>query len=367
VRARVRVQEADACVHGRAHARSPENVCLPMWNKLIRRDAVQSERSDTDFGDKASSAATEPAASAGERLTRSPAATSDESSVTTEPTARNLSDATKARESPGLPLNNSVTAQVDASNATVSGAGEAAQHPGGVTGVVATSVMCAYAFSVLERELRTRGRLSTDDDPFREALPPDSDAYGLFITWKILADRGHLRTTTDSVWQLRGCIGTLTPTGLHDALRSYAVTAALHDRRFAPIRIEELPRLLCVVSLLSDFTERDSVWDWEPGVHGLIVEVEPQSQQRRFAWRRFTRPRTSRYSATYLPEVPLELKWSKYETICSLIRKSGYLGDVPATETDSWWSECVFLTTYRSTKAELRYDEYRAMLIHRLN
>jgi len=41
---------------------------------------------------------------------------------------------------------------VDASNATVSGAGEAAQHPGGVTGVVATSVMCAYAFSVLERD-----------------------------------------------------------------------------------------------------------------------------------------------------------------------------------------------------------------------
>jgi uncharacterized protein (TIGR00296 family) len=236
-----------------------------------------------------------------------------------------------------------------------------------VTGsrLVASPIMCAFAFSVLERELQNRSRRPCTSDPFVDALPPDSNAYGLFITWKIHTAKWYPGAPIDPAWQLRGCIGTLTPTGLHDALRSYAITAALHDRRFAPVSLDELPRLQCGVSLLSDFTERDSVWDWTPGVDGLIIEIEPQ--RRGSPCKLPGRPRASRYSATYLPEVPLEFKWSKLETISSLIRKAGYMGEIPSQESDSWWDECVSLTTYRSSKAELRHDEYRAMLVQNLN
>lgn len=233
------------------------------------------------------------------------------------------------------------------------------------TCLVASPIMCAYAFSVLERELQSRSRRPSVANPFAGALPPDSEDYGLFITWKIHTANWQPGAPTDPGWQLRGCIGTLTPTGLHDALRSYAITAALHDRRFSPVSIGELPRLQCGVSLLSDFAERESVWDWTPGLDGLIVEIEPLRNETR--WKGSGRPRASRFSATYLPEVPLELKWSKFEAISSLIRKSGYSGEIPTDESDPWWSECVSLTTYRSSKAELRYDEYRAMLVQTWN
>ena len=52
--------------------------------------------------------------------------------------------------------------------------------------------------------------------------------------------------------QLRGCIGCLKPL-LISSLRDYALTSALHDRRFAPIDVGEMPRLHCTVQLLGVF------------------------------------------------------------------------------------------------------------------
>ena len=55
---------------------------------------------------------------------------------------------------------------------------------------------------------------------------------------------------TDAVYDLRGCIGTLTPQPLATALGEYAIISAFRDQRFEPIRIQEVPRLRVAVSLL---------------------------------------------------------------------------------------------------------------------
>lgn len=73
----------------------------------------------------------------------------------------------------------------------------------------------------------------------------------------------------DSVWR-RWCLyrTSHTHTGRHTALKEYALTAAMRDARFAPVRAEELPTLACAVSLLTDFEPAAHWEDWEVYVCG---------------------------------------------------------------------------------------------------
>jgi len=133
-------------------------------------------------------------------------------------------------------------------------------------------------------------------------LPPfDKDvACPLFVTWNKQVSRNsqHL--------QLRGCIGCLKPLPL-SSLRDYALTSALHDRRFSPMEADELPRLHCTVQLLGLF-EPCALYDWSIGEHGLNISFNERGVLR---------------SAVYLPDVIAEQGWTKVEAIDSLIRKSG--------------------------------------------
>ncbi len=101
--------------------------------------------------------------------------------------------------------------------------------------------------------------------------------------------------TDDSDYDLRGCIGTLAPRPLHQALSEFALHSALRDRRFDPITLEELPLLRVGVSLLVKYEECDHCHDWEVGVHGIII--------------RFECGRGKDYSATYLPEVARDQRY----------------------------------------------------------
>eukprot|EP00158_Paraphelidium_tribonemae_P002286 Partr_v1_DN25257_c3_g1_i1_m16769 putative Alport syndrome, mental retardation, midface hypoplasia and elliptocytosis chromosomal region gene 1 len=138
----------------------------------------------------------------------------------------------------------------------------------------------------------------------RHVLPPVSDKrYPLFVTWK-----------TRGGGQLRGCIGSFTPQPLRSGLEEYALAAALRDSRFPPVERHELPQLTCSVSLLIQF-ESTGIYEWEIGKHGVRIE--------------FKNPRTSKpHSSTYLPSVAKEQKWDQSQTIESLLRKSGYHGDI---------------------------------------
>ncbi|XP_078732223.1 uncharacterized protein LOC144946996 isoform X2 [Lampetra fluviatilis] len=116
---------------------------------------------------------------------------------------------------------------------------------------------------------------------------------------------------------------------------------ALKDSRFPAMTREELPRLFCSVSLLTNFEEADDYLDWEVGVHGIRIE--------------FCNEKGVKRTATYLPEVAKEQGWDQIQTIDSLLRKGGYKAPI---STD--FRKTIKLTRYRSEKVTVSYSDYLA-------
>lgn len=154
----------------------------------------------------------------------------------------------------------------------------------------------------------------------------------LFVTWNTnSARRGH---------SLRGCIGTFEPQELDEGLASYAITSAIHDSRFSPITLRELPSLQVAVTLLTDFEDASDPLDWELGTHGIRISFVHHGR---------------RYGATYLPDVAVEQGWDKEDTIQSLMRKAGYVGS------KSRWREMgIKVVRYQGKKVACEYEEYKA-------
>ena len=186
----------------------------------------------------------------------------------------------------------------------------------------ATSHMCAKAFETLLHRLRP-------ELPGPPSVILPTDKCGLFVTWA-------LKRRRDSNFSLRGCIGTLSPAPIDTSVAKYANHAAFHDTRFDPISVSELPNLKVTVSVLSAFEEANDVYDWEVGVHGIVLSL-----------------RNGRYSATYLPEVCAEHGWTKEYCIQSLAEKAGIRERLSAVELST-----ASVTRYQSTKAEMLYGEY---------
>uniref|UniRef100_A0A672MWL1 AMMECR nuclear protein 1 n=1 Tax=Sinocyclocheilus grahami TaxID=75366 RepID=A0A672MWL1_SINGR len=121
--------------------------------------------------------------------------------------------------------------------------------------------------------------------------------------------------------------------------------SALKDSRFPPMTRDELPRLFCSVSLLTNFEDVGDYLDWEVGVHGIRIE--------------FFNEKGSKRTATYLPEVAKEQGWDHIQTIDSLLRKGGY--KAPITND---FRKTIKLTRYRSEKMTMSYAEYIAHRQH---
>lgn len=97
------------------------------------------------------------------------------------------------------------------------------------------------------------------------------------------------------------------------------------------------------ISLLTNFERtRKGVYDWNIGQHGLIIDFRVSGRS---------------YSATYLPEVCAEQRWTKAECIESLMRKAGYNGYISEEILDG-----VKVTRYESTKFSMHYKDYRRMM-----
>lgn len=129
-------------------------------------------------------------------------------------------------------------------------------------------------------------------------LPPIfSKMRGVFVT---LTRKG----------ELRGCIGFPYPTfPLGKAISEAAISAALEDPRFPPVRAAELPDLKVEVTVLSvpellgaEPGERPRAV--EVGRHGLIVKGYGRS-------------------GLLLPQVPVEWKWDSREFLDHTCRKAG--------------------------------------------
>lgn len=77
--------------------------------------------------------------------------------------------------------------------------------------------------------------------------------------------------------ELRGCIGTLAPTGdVTRVVSEFALRAAFEDPRFAPLAEEELPDCRIEISVLTAPEPVASPEQIEIGRHGLILELGPR-------------------------------------------------------------------------------------------
>lgn len=221
----------------------------------------------------------------------------------------------------------------------------------------ASKEMCAYCFDVLLQELHSsntgsggsaggrqsnssRGgsggshrQRSSSNVLLEEKRFPEFEGlnFPLFVTWNSLVSKGQPR--------LRGCIGTFIPQSVQMGLHEYTLKSAFEDGRFSPIQFQEISKLQCSVSLLTDFEPARDLEDWTIGTHGITIEFQDQFSRRR--------------SATYLPEVAPQQGWSKDETLQFLFEKAGVRA-TPSIKAKTT------LTRYQSSKCSLVYDEYLA-------
>lgn len=204
----------------------------------------------------------------------------------------------------------------------------------------ATLEMCFHCFDVLIHKLSMTNHsvASVERPAFADQLSDASIECPLFVTWQIRSLNQRHASSLDP-FQLRGCIGTLSPRPLVSSVGQYALISALNDRRFPPITLPEIPFLRVSVSLLVNYESCEHCHDWTVGVHGIMIQWHDEHEKN--------------YSATYLPEVASEQGWDQVKTVKSLIRKAGYHKSV-----DDALLEKIQCTRYQSSKQKLTYDEY---------
>ncbi|KAG7340496.1 AMMECR1 domain containing protein [Nitzschia inconspicua] len=218
--------------------------------------------------------------------------------------------------------------------------------------LIATPSMCYHCFDTLidvlqkpqqqQQHNHKRTNSATDSPDFVQTLPDKSVECPIFVTWEINKARTTTRatttTTTTPSWQLRGCIGSLSPRLLTSSVGEYAIMSAVKDRRFRPITLSEIGSLRVSVSLLIQYEDCKDVFDWTIGIHGILIKFSVHGHH---------------YNATYLPEVAKQQGWDHHQAVTSLIHKAGYDGVV---STDLLQS--IRCTRYQSSKCQVTYDEY---------
>lgn len=217
-------------------------------------------------------------------------------------------------------------------------------------------------------------------------IPPNVDCP-LFITWSkrsCQADNNNNNNNNDSedddddetMYNLRGCIGTLTPKSLTTALSEFAITSAIHDTRFDPVTLQEVSQLKVCVSLLVKYEECTHCLDWTVGVHGIHIQFKTprcdnigggggssdgSSGSRGGGTKK--QQMKNYYSATFLPEVAYEQSWNQLETIIALVHKSGYQPPPGSSSsnksiTSNEFLASIWCTRYQSSKCQLSYLDY---------
>ncbi|SMB90331.1 uncharacterized protein, PH0010 family/AmmeMemoRadiSam system protein A/AmmeMemoRadiSam system protein B [Thermanaeromonas toyohensis ToBE] len=97
--------------------------------------------------------------------------------------------------------------------------------------------------------------------PVPKDLPPD------------MARRAGVFVSIKKFGQLRGCIGTVSPTrsNIAEEIIYNALSAGLEDPRFPPVKVEELPYLEYSVDVLEEPEPVNSLEELNPRVYGVIV------------------------------------------------------------------------------------------------
>ncbi len=132
-----------------------------------------------------------------------------------------------------------------------------------------------------------------------------------------LLERWGVFVTLKKNGELRGCIGIVEPIKpLWEGTIDAAISAALHDRRFTPVRPDELEGIEVEVTVLGRLEEIVSLREIEIGRHGLVV-VDGE------------------HSGLLLPQVATEFKWDRVQFIEAVCEKAGLSKDA--------WKEGAFV------------------------
>lgn len=104
---------------------------------------------------------------------------------------------------------------------------------------------------------------------------------------------------------LRGCIGNFdSDKPLYQLVQEMAISAAIRDPRFYPMKKEDLDGFALEISVLAPRKKIDSVEEIEVGVHGLYLE------------KNFSR-------GVLLPQVAVEYGWDRDTFLCQTCLKAG--------------------------------------------
>lgn len=191
----------------------------------------------------------------------------------------------------------------------------------------ATWDLCCFCFEVLVAHLQQR-----PPPPFPRSGDPLFEAP-VFITWL------KRRRTGAGELELRGCIGCLDPVSFGSGLPEYSIRSSMHDRRFPPVQLEEVPSLMCKLSILYKFEPCSHVFDWQVGQHGVLINFQDNTGRH--------------YSATYLPEVASEHGMTRHVAIQELVAKAGYVGQV-----DEELLDRIQATRYQTVVEAVTYWEF---------
>ncbi len=181
-------------------------------------------------------------------------------------------------------------------------------------------LLCVFVFDVLISRL-SKTKIKPE---FPKIFK--NQQFPVFVTW-----------TKGKEQNLRGCIGTFHSDDLEENLKNFAISAAFKDSRFPPINEREISSLNCGISLLINFEDAKDCYDWEVGKHGIQIRFEEYGNN---------------FSATFLPEVPIEHKMDKNTTLQHLIRKAGYWGGLEEVD------KKIKMRRYQSIKLFMTYEEY---------
>lgn len=143
------------------------------------------------------------------------------------------------------------------------------------------------------------GLVSTEvlDSIRKNASAIYQEKRGLFVTLK--------KREGENSYSLRGCIGNLLGySPLVESVMDLAREAAFHDRRFPPVRLDELPDMIIELSLLSKPKRIASAGDIKIGVDGVILSKGDNR-------------------AVFLPQVAPEQGWDTEEMLGHLCMKAG--------------------------------------------
>ncbi len=159
----------------------------------------------------------------------------------------------------------------------------------------------------------------------REAVTGDGAAVGAPLPPGVEAELarpcGAFVTLTEH-GMLRGCIGMITSDEpLLRTVREMAVSAALHDPRFLPVRADELASIELEVSVLTEPVEVSGPEEIVAGRDGVILRKRGRS-------------------AVFLPQVATEQGWNVPTMLAHLSQKAGLASDA--------WREGASFQTFRA-------------------